>query len=85
MRAKIQLWGNSLALRLPKTLAFAKGLNKDDEVELIDDQNGIKIVKPVEPETLEDLIASSPEGSLYLTDEEKVWINDEPVGGENVA
>jgi antitoxin MazE len=34
MRARIQKWGNSLALRLPHELALEVGLEKDGEVEL---------------------------------------------------
>ena len=34
MQAKIQKWGNSLALRIPKTLADETGLNMDSPVEI---------------------------------------------------
>jgi antitoxin MazE len=34
MRAKIQKWGNSLALRIPKSLADETGLNDDSPVEI---------------------------------------------------
>lgn len=34
MKAKIQKWGNSLALRIPKPLAEGLGLERDSLVEL---------------------------------------------------
>ena len=76
------MWGNSLALRLPKILATAKNLHKDDEVELVQEEDGIKIVKANHPETLADLLAASPAGSFELSAEDKTWVNAEPVGRE---
>jgi antitoxin MazE len=34
MRTRVQKWGNSLALRIPKPFAVEMGLEKDREVEL---------------------------------------------------
>jgi antitoxin MazE len=34
MHAKIQKWGNSLAIRIPKILADETGLNTDKDVEI---------------------------------------------------
>ena len=35
MRAKVQKWGNSLALRIPKAVAELVGLTEGREVELV--------------------------------------------------
>jgi len=58
MLTKVQKWGNSLALRIPKTFAHDAQLENDSMVEmsLVDGQI---IIKPVtEPRwTLEELLA----------------------------
>lgn len=58
MKARIQKWGNSLALRIPKSFAQEVGLNQDGLVEL-SLVNGQLIVSPLSepPVTLEDLLA----------------------------
>ena len=58
MKTRIQKWGNSLALRIPKSFAQEVGLNQDGIVEL-SLVNGQLIVSPVpEPSvTLDALLA----------------------------
>jgi antitoxin MazE len=58
VKARIQKWGNSLALRIPKSFAQEVGLNQDGLVEL-SLVNGQLIVSPLSepPVTLEDLLA----------------------------
>ena len=51
MRATIQKWGNSLALRIPKAFACDVGLSKNAEVELQIVDGEIHI-SPVPPERL---------------------------------
>ena len=46
MLAKAQKWGNSLAVRLPKTLAEECGIEADSPVEIVREDNLI-IIKPV--------------------------------------
>ena len=48
MKARIQMWGNSLALRIPKALAeeVHVQLNTQVEISLVD---GKIVVEPVEP------------------------------------
>lgn len=68
MHAKVQKWGNSLALRIPKAFAVDAKLENDSLVE-ISVSDGQIIVKPVlKPEwTLEELLAG---------------VNDENIHGE---
>ena len=58
MLAKVQKWGNSLALRIPKTFAHDAQLENDSMVEmsLVDGQI---VIKPVTERrwTLEELLA----------------------------
>ena len=59
MLAKIQKWGNSLALRIPKTLAEETGLDNESPVEIRIVDGQIHIVPVQEPiYKLEDLLAA---------------------------
>lgn len=56
MRAKIQKWGNSLAVRLPKPVAESAALADGSEVELTV-ENGRLVISPVERElTLDEML-----------------------------
>jgi len=66
MRTRVQKWGNSLALRIPKALATEIGLQRNSpvEVSLVDGQ--LVIVPVVEPVfTLEHLLAQVTEDNLH--------------------
>jgi antitoxin MazE len=58
MRARVQRWGNSLALRIPKAFATETRLEPGSEVELTLDE-GRLVVTPVGESSyrLEDLLA----------------------------
>jgi antitoxin MazE len=66
MKTRIQKWGNSLALRIPKSFAVEVGLEKDVpvEVSLI---NGKLVITPMsELEfTLDELLAQVTEQNLH--------------------
>ena len=57
MKTRIQKWGNSLALRIPKPFAEEANLTEDSPVD-VSVRNGKLVVVPVvEPEmTLDDLV-----------------------------
>ncbi len=70
MRSSVQKWGNSLALRIPKSFAAEAGLQKDSSVEvsLVD---GKIVITPVEKSkmTLEQLLAQiTPENIHHEVD-----------------
>jgi antitoxin MazE len=46
MRARVQKWGNSLALRIPKSFASEVGLEKETSVE-VSLANGKLVITPV--------------------------------------
>ncbi|MEX2092576.1 MAG: AbrB/MazE/SpoVT family DNA-binding domain-containing protein [Pirellulales bacterium] len=66
MIARIQKWGNSLALRIPKTFATEAGLAEDVSVEvsLVD---GRIVVEPVadEPVSLKELLKGINRDNLH--------------------
>jgi len=58
MRSKIQLWGNSLALRIPKPFAEEIGLRRHSEVELSLDEGKIVVLPAAESRlSLSELLA----------------------------
>ncbi|MDP2919383.1 MAG: AbrB/MazE/SpoVT family DNA-binding domain-containing protein [Dehalococcoidia bacterium] len=66
MKTRVQKWGNSLALRIPKSFADEVGLEREStvEVSLVDGLLVIKpVVKPVP--TLNQLLAKITEDNLH--------------------
>jgi antitoxin MazE len=66
MRAKIQKWGNSLALRIPKAVAEIAGFSEGHEVELVVEEGRV-VVKPVRKRryTLDELVAGITEENRH--------------------
>jgi len=66
MKTRIQRWGNSLALRIPKSFASEAGLQKETSIEL-SVSNGKLIITPlVEPRfTLKQLISKINNDNLH--------------------
>jgi antitoxin MazE len=66
MNARIQKWGNSLAVRIPKAFAAEAGLAEDVPVEL-SLVRGKVVVKPipVEPLTLTELLRGIKRENLH--------------------
>jgi len=66
MRTRVQKWGNSLALRIPKIFAAEVGLQKESSVE-ISLADGKLVIRPVaEPTlTLKQLLARVTKENLY--------------------
>ncbi len=58
MKARIQKWGNSLALRIPKPFAEEASLREDSAVDVTVLSGKLVVVAIEEPQlTLEDLVA----------------------------
>jgi len=66
MRSRIQKWGNSLALRIPKSFATEIGLQRETSVEMTL-ANGKLVITPVaKPKpTLKQLLAKVTEENLH--------------------
>lgn len=66
MLAKAQKWGNSLAVRLPKTVAEECGIEADSPVEIVREDNLI-IIKPVRKKgiSLDTLLAGITEDNIH--------------------
>lgn len=78
MRTKIQKWGNSLALRIPKPFAEEVHLSEDAAVDVTVRNGKLVIVPIVEPEdTLEKLVKRiTPENRHGETDAGKAVGNE---------
>ncbi len=78
MKTRVQKWGNSLALRIPKSFATEAGLRANAAVELslVD---GTLVVQPVRPQplTLDELLRGITDDNI--PDE---WDTGKPVGKE---
>ena len=66
MRTRIQKWGNSLALRIPKSFAVEVGLQKEAPVEM-SLANGKLVIKPLSKRklTLKRLLAGVRKENLH--------------------
>lgn len=66
MLTKVQKWGNSLALRIPKAFALDAQLEKDSVVE-ISIVDGQLVIKPVETPnwTLEELLSGINKDNIH--------------------
>jgi len=65
MKARIQKWGNSLALRIPKSFATHSNIEQGSVVDLSLD-NGRLIVEPAQEQySLEELLARVTKKNLH--------------------
>lgn len=66
MKVQIQKWGNSLALRIPKSFAIESKVEQGSTVEVSLEQGKIILAPVTEPEyTLEDLLAKVNKRNLH--------------------
>lgn len=66
MKTRVQKWGNSLALRIPKSFASEVGFQKETpvEVSLADGKLVVALVSPPKP-TLKQLLAKITKDNLH--------------------
>lgn len=78
MRVKVQKWGNSIALRIPKSFASETSLKSGSIVNLLL-QDGKLIIEPVAPEEydLKTLLSEVKETNLH-----KEYSYGKPLGKE---
>ena len=66
MKTRVQKWGNSLALRIPKSFADEVGLQKETSVEVSLVDGKIVITRLTEPKlTLEQLLSKVTKDNLH--------------------
>jgi antitoxin MazE len=79
MRTRIQKWGNSLAVRIPKSFAAEVGLvdNSVVDVRVVDGQVVVELVPPARY-TLDGLLADVTDANLHHE------VSTEPAMGDEV-
>ena len=66
MKTKVQKWGNSLALRIPKSFAAETALEPDTEVELSLVEGRLVVTPLTEPDySLEQLLEGVTEENIH--------------------
>lgn len=82
MQTNIRKWGNSAGAIIPAGALAKAGISLGDTVEL-DVREGEITLKQASPKfTLEELLKASPEGTFEVTEEDREWLHDKPVGKE---
>lgn len=84
MEMIIKKWGNSLAARIPKAIADTINLHLNQKIN-IQARNGQIIITPVPDKkeyTIDELLSQCSPDSVRLDNNDKAWLNDEPVGKE---
>jgi antitoxin MazE len=78
MKSRVQKWGNSLALRIPKSVAVEAGLRADGAVE-ISLVEGALVVQPIarQPPSLDELMRGVTDSNMPAD-----WDTGPPVGKE---
>lgn len=67
MKTKVQRWGNSLAIRIPKTFSVEVGLEEGATVDLLLVEEGLLIAPTTERAySLEDLLAGVTEANRHI-------------------
>lgn len=72
MSVKIQKWGNSLGVRIPKTVIEKVNLSENSEVE-IESKNGTIVIFPAKKEySLDSLLEQITKSNLHSEEDFKV-------------
>jgi len=82
---RVNRWGNGLGIRLPKEFTNKEGITEKSRVEVSVTDNGLIITHVKEPHrrvSLEERLKNWDGQPYELTDEDKAWLNMEPVGDE---
>jgi antitoxin MazE len=78
MRTKVQKWGNSLALRIPKPFADEIGLQEDAAVEISLEQDRLVVSRSMPPVIrLEDLLRGITRENLHRAVESGARVGNE--------
>lgn len=76
MSAKIQKWGNSLGIRIPKSIIEKANLNENSEVE-IENKDGAIIIFPSQKKlSLDNLLSQITKHNLHSESDDEVEGNE---------
>lgn len=85
METVIRKYGNSKGVIIPAALLKELNLDVNERID-VKAENGRIIIEPVrQPEyCLDELLAQCSPEAMTLDDEDKAWLNDSPVGKEDL-
>lgn len=84
MNLEIKSWGNSAGIRLNKSLLSQLDVTVGGSLSA-EIKDGSLILTPAEPVyTMADLLTGCTRESMQLDDEDKQWLNADPVGKERI-
>lgn len=66
MKVQVQKWGNSLALRIPKSFAVETNISNGSTVEITVENGQIRLEPLSKEETLEELLERITETNLHV-------------------
>ncbi|MFZ4712170.1 MAG: AbrB/MazE/SpoVT family DNA-binding domain-containing protein [Bacteriovoracaceae bacterium] len=76
MSAKIQKWGNSLGIRIPKSIIEKANLNENSEVE-IENKDGAIIIFPRQNKlSLDSLLSQITKDNLHKASDDEIEGNE---------
>ena len=83
METVIRKYGNSKGVIIPAALLKELDLDVNEKID-VKSENGRIVIEPVrKPEySLNELLAQCEPEAMALDDEDKVWLNNPPVGKE---
>lgn len=65
MRTKVQKWGNSLAIRVPRPFAEELGLSQDSDVDLLLEEHELRIKPTPHRFSLDELLAGVTDDNIH--------------------
>ena len=79
----LKKWGNSLAARIPAAIVKTLKIGVDQKVE-IEAEDGKIILTPIKEMeyNLDELLGQCSEDQFALDDEDRAWVEAQPVGKE---
>ena len=77
MRAKIQKWGNSLAIRVPRPFAEELGLRQDSDVDLLLEEDELRVKPAPRRFSLDDLLSAVTDENIHREVETGPPVGDE--------
>ncbi|MCP4232688.1 MAG: AbrB family transcriptional regulator [Aestuariibacter sp.] len=82
MQTNIRKWGNSAGAIIPVGALAKAGIKLGDTVEL-NVREGEIVLKQTAPKyTLSQLLETSSDGAFDISDEDREWLQDSPLGRE---
>ena len=74
--------GGAEIVSIPKAIGKTLGLKVGSQLDLTIEDNKIVLALVTETISLDDLLAASPKSAFQVTEEDREWLDERPVGKE---